>query len=219
MRKPGGYLECRCGDCRITLCDPTPRFRVECLCYDCRQRLLISASRRIENAPSAEFTAYRRGVDLMYFANALIVDPPSRNLLEFTKLREDAFNTTAMSKCCATLMCGVPPAFKEASIWATPNSCNIVVETDMEPRSYLFGCDFPAEKCAELPRHQNIPIVFSVFDEMDSAPVVELLSAIRAPLRQAFTPTDYTTFERLSADEPLAIDNACFDESRRGYTP
>ena len=57
--------------------------------------------------------AYERGIDLLYFANALVVDDASCRLLEFSKLREDAFNTTAMTTCCGTIMCGADPAYEE----------------------------------------------------------------------------------------------------------
>ena len=49
MADETSHLTCRCGQCRITLCDPDMRFRVECLCVDCRERALISASRRPGN--------------------------------------------------------------------------------------------------------------------------------------------------------------------------
>ena len=43
MSEAAAYIECRCGQCRITFGDPTIRYRLNCLCCDCRQRLLIFA--------------------------------------------------------------------------------------------------------------------------------------------------------------------------------
>ena len=73
---------------------------------DCRQRGLISASRASGNELPPEVVAYERGIDLYYFTNALEVDDASFERLEFSKLRADANNTTGMSTCCGTLMCG-----------------------------------------------------------------------------------------------------------------
>ena len=116
MTEPEAFLECRCGACRITLCDPTVRFHVECLCFDCRQRGLISASKNPGNALPNAVANFERGVDLVYFANALIVDEASQELLEFTKLTADAFNTTMMSTCCGTLLCGKHPLYEGPTI-------------------------------------------------------------------------------------------------------
>ena len=211
-----GSLVCRCGACRIAVCDPTLRYRIECLCCDCRQRLLNSAHRRIGNKVPSAIAAYGRGVDLLYFANALRVDDDSHALLEFSKLREDAFNTTAMSTCCGTVMCGAHPAFEGAAIWATPDSCTVNARLSMSPQFYLFSCDFPADKYASLPMQHTIPTVICASDKIDSPPLVELLTAVRAPLAATYADNRHTTFEQLCASRPIEIDNACYEESRIG---
>jgi hypothetical protein len=102
------------------------RARVECLCFDCRQRGLISASKRQGNSLPKVVANFERGIDLVYFANAMIVDEESRKLLEFSKLTVDGFNTTAMSTCCGTLMCGTHPMYQGTTIsmstenWSIP---------------------------------------------------------------------------------------------------
>lgn len=219
MTEAPAILDCRCGACRIAVCDPNLRFRIECLCCDCRQRILISASKRIGNEPPAAVAAYQRGVDLIYFANALVVDDASRSLLEYSKLREEAFNTTAMSTCCGTIMCGAHPAFEGAAIWVTPDSCKVTTHVRMAPQFYLFSCDFPADKYAALPARNNIPTVVSAYDEIAGAPMVALLRAVRAPLVAQYTPNRYTTFEQLYAGRSIKIDNACFKKSRAGKPP
>jgi len=88
MTDTPAVLACRCGACRIGLSDPRMRYRAECLCCDCRQRGLISTARGTGNALPEAVLRYERGIDLYYFANALIVDHASRALLELVASRQ-----------------------------------------------------------------------------------------------------------------------------------
>ena len=144
------FLECRCGACRLTLCDPRVRFRLECLCCDCRQRALISANKNVGNTLPEAVASYERGIDDYYFANALLVTEPSKELLTFSKLRENAYNTTAMSICCGTLMCGTHPVYEGASISVNADSCKINTVSIMTTQVILFGCDFPDDNYKQL---------------------------------------------------------------------
>jgi hypothetical protein len=207
-------LRCRCGACHITICDPRVRFRIECLCFDCRQRALISAAKGPVNALSQSFLDYQRGVDLYYFANALIVAEESRSLLEYSKLREDAFTVTAMSSCCGTVMCGAPPVFERRAVWATPDTCSIIGASEMALQFYLFSNDFPEDKCAALPLGDTIPTLGSALEEMSGPSLQALLSAIRAPIDMQFRQAGYTTFEQLYAEQDIKLDNSCFEQSR-----
>ena len=175
---------------------------------------MISAGKRPTNALPKALADYSRGVDLFYFANALIVQDDSRRLLEFSKLREDAFNVTAMTQCCGTVMCGIHRAFEGGAIWATPDSCSITGASDMAPQFYLFANDFPADKCLKLPLRNSIPTLGSAYDEMNSAPLQALMSAVRAPIDTRLVQRDYTTFDQLVSVCDVKIDNACFEQSR-----
>ena len=186
------------------------------MCWDCLQRGLISAGKRIGNELPAAVAAYERGIDLFYFTNALHVDDESLDLIEFSKLREDAFNTTAMSVCCGTLMCGVHPAYEGTSISVNADSCRITVPSGMGNQAYLFGSDLPSDKYAALELQDNVPMVYSFEEEMDSAPVVALLAALTAPVPEKYRGGDCTTFEQLCAGKPIKIDNSFFEESRAG---
>ena len=149
-------LECQCGQCRLRLCDPTMRYRLECLCFDCRQRGLQFASRRAENAMPADVVNYERGVDDWYFANGFLVDDASRERLTFTKLRADAYNTTAVAACCGTPMCGTHPVYEGGSVSVNADSCRPTVATVMPNRALLFGCDFPPDKYAALLAQRDV---------------------------------------------------------------
>ena len=173
-------LACRCGACRIVLSDPRMRFRTECLCCDCRQRGLISAARGTGNALPEAILRYERGIELYYFANALIVDDASRARLEFSKLRADASNTTAMSACCGTLMCGIHPFYEGRSISVNADSCRVTVPEVIPNQLVGFGCDIPAERWAVRRRRGDVPMVYSVADELGSPPLVALLRALTA---------------------------------------
>lgn len=124
------------------------RFRTECLCCDCRQRRLIAAARSTGNALPEAALRYERGIDLYYFANALIVDDASRALLQFSKLRADTNNTAAMVACCGTLMCGVHPLYEGCSISVNADSCRVTVPEVIPNQMVVFGCDIPAERWA-----------------------------------------------------------------------
>ena len=218
MPETSAFLECQCGACRITLCDPNPRAHTECLCCDCRQRLLIYSKRSGQALPEA-VVAYQRGVDVLYFANALVLDDASHSRLAFAKLREDGTITMAWSTCCGTLMCVTHPITEGASIAVMPDGCKVTTPSRMAPQLYLFSDDFPVDKYAALPLRHAIPTLVSGSEGMDSAPVVALLTALRAPLAAQYTSTDYTTFDQLCAGQPITIDDSCFDESRAGKPP
>ena len=210
------FLACRCGDCRITLCDPNMRLRLECLCCDCRQRALISAGKRTGNELPAAIINYERGIDLVYFSNTLLVDDTSRNLLAFFKLREDASTTTAISTCCGTIMCGIHPAYEGCSILTNADNCNVTAPTSIETQAVVFGCDSPSDKWVELQNRDNILKVFSPFDELETAPMVAAFAALTVPIDDQYTQLGSTTLEELCADTDISLDNSFFDESRVG---
>lgn len=216
MTEPEAYLECRCGACRIILCDPTMRAHIECLCFDCRQRGLISASRSPDNSLPEAVANFERGVDLVYFANALIVDETSRELLEFSKLTEDAFNTTAMSSCCGTLMCGTHPMYEGTTISVNADSCRVTTPSRIPVQAIVFACDVPEEHASALMRRSRVPVIVSVYEEMANPAMMAFASAATTPISASASAAATTTFEELSAAKPLTIDNAFFAESRSG---
>ncbi len=215
MTSTPAYLQCRCGACRITLCDPNMRYRLECLCCDCRQRGLISASKHPGNALPPDVAAYERGIDDFYFANGFLIDEESRDLLRFTKLRADAYNTTAMTTCCGTLMCGTHPVYEGGSVSVNADSCRVTVPQLIPTQSVLFGCDFPPEQYAKVQARCDVPMLFSVYDEVDSEPMQAFLKRVTAPLADTYKLPGYTTFEALCTQKTIEIDNSFFAESRQ----
>jgi hypothetical protein len=216
MTEPEAFLECRCGACRITLCDPTVRSHVECLCFDCRQRGLISASKNPGNSLPDAIANFERGVDLVYFANAFIVDEASRELLEFSKLTADAFNTTAMSTCCGTLLCGTHPMYEGTTISVNTDSYRVTTSSSMPLQAVVFASDIPDEYAAALIRRSTVPVISAVYEEMESLTMKAFVSAVTAPVSASASAAATTNFEKLCATKPLTIDNACFIESRAG---
>jgi hypothetical protein len=192
------------------------RLRLECLCCDCRQRALISAGKRTGNEVPAAVANYERGIDLVYFSNALLVDDTSQSLLAFFKLREDAPTTTAISTCCGTLMCGIHPSYEGCSIIINADSCNVTALKSMETQAVVFCCDIPSDKWAELQKRDNIPKVFSVFDELETAPMVAAFTAVKVPIDDQYMQPGSTTLEELCAGKDIGLDNSFFDESRVG---
>lgn len=211
-----GRLACRCGACRITLCDPTMRARIECLCCDCRQRGLISASRHPDNALPDAVRDYERGVDLVYFANALDVDDASRELLLFSKLTEDAYNTTAMSACCGTLMCGTHPMYEGNTISVNADSCRVTTPSTLAVQGVTFAADAPTDRVAAIADRSPVPVLFSVYDEMDHPVMQAFVKAATAPVLEAARARATTSFEDLCAGRPIEIDGSFFEESRAG---
>lgn len=214
MIEQDSYLECRCGACRITLSDPTMRSRTECLCFDCRQRGFISASKRPENAMPDEVNSFKRGVDLVYFANALIVDDESKELLEFTKLTADGFNTTAMSSCCGTLMCGTHPMYDGNTISVNADSCRVTTTSKMSVQAVVFACDAPEEQASDIAQRSEAPVFFDVYDEIGDPTLQTFVQAVTAPISEKANATATTNFEKLCAVKPLTISNDFFKESR-----
>ena len=216
MTEPEAFLECRCGACRITLCDPTMRFHVECLCFDCRQRGLISASKNPGSALPDAVANFERGVDLVYFANALIVDEASQELLEFTKLTADAFNTTMMSTCCGTQLCGTHPLYEGTTISVNTDNCRVTTSSSIPLQVVAFTCDIPDEHAATINRQSTVPVIFNLYEDLENPVVKALVSAVTAPVSASATAAATTNFEKLCAAKTITIDNACFAESRAG---
>jgi hypothetical protein len=216
MTEPEAFLECRCGSCRITLCNPVMRSHTECLCFDCRQRGLISASKNPVNSLPEAVVNFERGVDLVYFTNAFIVDKASRELLEFSKLTEDGFNTTAMSTCCATLMCGTHPLYEGATVSVNADSCRVTTPSIIPSQAVVFACDAPDDRAAEINRRRTVPVIFDVYRALETPPMKAFVSAVTAPIADSASAMATTNFEELCAAKPVTIDNACFAESRAG---
>lgn len=214
MIEQDSYLECRCGACRITLCDPTMRSRTECLCFDCRQRSLISASKRPENALPEEVASYQRGVDLVYFSNALVVDRASQELLEFSKLTADGFNTTAMASCCGTLMCGTHPMYGGNTISVNADSCRVTTSSTTTVVAVVFACDAPEEQARDIAQRSEVPVFFDVYSELDHPTLQAFVEAVSAPISKEAAATASTNFEKLCKTKPLTINNDFFEESR-----
>lgn len=214
--EPEAYLECRCGECRITLCDPTIRSRTECLCFDCRQRGLISASKNAHNALPEEVTNYERGIDLVYFSNALVVDDASKKRLEFSKLTKDGFNTTAMSSCCGTLMCGAHPMYEGNTISVNADSCRVHAPSTIALQAIVFACDAPDEKAKAIERKRSVPVIFDVYNELEHPVMQAFVRAATAPIPESARARAITSFEELCAEKKLTIDNSFFEESRSG---
>jgi hypothetical protein len=192
------------------------RYRTECLCVDCRQRGLISASRGPANELPPAVAAYERGIDLYYFTNALKVDDASLECLEFSKLRADASNTTCMSSCCGTLLCGVHPVYGGNSISVNADSCRVTIPSVLPSKLIGFACDIPAEKREPIRQQDPRPLVFSLKAEIDTPPVIEALAALSAPVPEVFS-REGRTFEALCAEKNnTKIDNSFFEESRIG---
>lgn len=216
MTEQKAYLQCRCGSCRITLCDPAMRAHSECLCFDCRQRGLISASKNPSNSLPEAVANFERGVDLVYFANALIVDEASLDLLEFSKLTDDSFNTTAMSKCCGTLMCGTHPMYEGNTISVNADSCRVTTTSPIPLQAVAFAADAPEHEAASIVRRSTVPVIFSVYEEMDHPVMKAFVEAATEPISDRASAKATASFEVLCADKPLIISNAFFDESRAG---
>jgi len=128
----------------------------------------------------------------------------------------DAFNTTAMSTCCGTLMCGTHPLYEGTTISVNTDSCRVTTSSDMPLQIVSFACDIPDEYAEKLVRRSRVPVVFSAYEELESPAMKALVSAVTAPVSAHANATATTNFEELCAAKPLIIDNACFEESRAG---
>jgi hypothetical protein len=159
---------------------------------------------------------FERGVDLVYFANALIVDEASRELLEFSKLTEDGFNTTAMSTCCGTLMCGTHPMYEGTTISVNADSCRVTTTSSIPVQAVVFACDAPEDKAAAIVQRSAVPVIFVVYEELDHPVCEAIVGAITEPVSDKASAIATTNFEKLCVSKPLTINNAFFEESRAG---
>lgn len=200
------FLACRCGACRIDLCDATVRARTECLCRDCRKRSLNFALRRPENALPAAILNYERGVDLLYFANVLRVEEASRDRLEFSRLAPDAANITAMSTCCGTLMCGVHPMFGGNTISVNADSCRVTAPAHIDTQLVVFTCDAPAAAAKAIAAERGVPVISNVFQALEHPAILAFVNAIKAPIPGTVRSPDATSFEELCAGKTIRID-------------
>jgi hypothetical protein len=218
MTKLEAYLQCRCGACTITLADPKMRARTECFCFDCRQRGLISAAKSPENRLPHPVENFERGVDLAYFSNSLIVDESSWELLEFSKLTPKGSNTTAMSSCCGTLMCGTHPMYEGNTISVNTDSCRVKVPTEISVEAVVFACDAPEEKAVSIVQLSSVPVIFDVFGSLENPVIQSFIGAVTAPVPGEAKLAKATTFDELCATKSLTINNDFYAESRARKT-
>ena len=216
MKRPVAYLQCRCGACTIVLADPTVRARTECFCFDCRQRGLISAARNPENALPDAVADFERGVDLVYFSNSLIVDESSRKLLEFSKLTPEGNNTTAMSSCCGTLMCGTHPMYGGNTISVNADSCRVTTPSEVLVEAVVFACDAPEEKAASIAKSSPVPVIFDVYGSLEHPAMQSFVGAVTAPISIEVSLAESTNFEEIYATKSVTIDSSFYTESRAG---
>ena len=217
MGRATAYIDCRCGECRVTLGDPVMRYRMYCLCYDCRQRLLIAASERPEYPLSTAVANDDRGADSMFFTGALLIDDTARRLLTFTKLRDTSETVTAWACCCDTPLASDHPFYEGNAILAHADVSNVTTTCPMEPQYYDFASDFPADKVSALPV-LPLPIVFNFVsnpEEIEGESMAAFVKAMRVPKAPQYTEAPYQTFEQLREGQPITIRNGCYEESRR----
>ena len=205
MTEPEAYLGCRCGKCRIVLCDPAMRSRTECLCSDCRKRGLISASRAPKNELPEAVANFERGVDLVYFANAFIIDEASRERLEFSKLSDEGANTTAMSTCCGTLMCGTHPMYQGNTVSVNADSCRVTVPSMVSSQAVVFACDVPDERAREIEAKRSVPVIYDVFGSLDQPVLQKFVEDVTAPISEDALASADTNFEKLCAEKTILI--------------
>jgi hypothetical protein len=160
--------------------------------------------------------AYERGIDLFYFSNALLVDQKSRDLLEFFMLHEDSDTRTAISSCCGTLMCSSHPLGEGCSIIVNADNCRVTVPNIIDTQSVFWGNDFPSEKYKTRLKRDQIPTIFSPYDEVDAQPMIAFMTALSAPIAEQYRRDGVTTFEAVCAGKTITLDNSYFYESRMG---
>jgi hypothetical protein len=144
----------------------------------------------------------------------MIVDDDSKELLEFSKLTPEGFNTTAMSTCCGTLMCGTHPLYEGTTISVNADSCRITTPSCFPVQAVVFASDCPKEPAEKMLQNSSVPILFSVHEEMESPTMQEFLAAVTEPISEGVAEVATTSFEELSAARPIIVDNAFFEESR-----
>ena len=69
---------------------------------------------------------------------------------------------------------------------------------------------------AALVKRSKVPVVFAVYEEMETPAMKAFVSAVTAPISAVVSAAATTCFEELCAGKPVLIDNACFEESRAG---
>jgi len=214
MPENTALLACHCGECKIILLDRRVRYKIECLCFDCRQRAMISQSMGNPRAFPDPLKKRARGVEIIYFSNAMQVDDKSRTLLQFRKLREDGFNVTTYASCCGTIMLSSHPAYDGQSVSVLPNNCRVEGETDTSVSMFLFAGDFSEEKLQALEIPEGVPVVFSAYEEMEEAPMQRFVQAATAKYESEGSTEPFVTYEQLYQDVALIISDDYFDESR-----
>jgi hypothetical protein len=146
----------------------------------------------------------------------LIVDEPSQELLEFSKLTPDGFNTTAMSACCGTLMCGTHPLYEGKTISVNADSCRVTIPSSLPVQAVVFACDAPIHKAGEIARRSSVPVIFDVYKELDHPALQAFVKAATTPISEDALALSDTNFEELCSQKTLTIRNAFYKESRAG---
>ena len=66
----------------------------------------------------------------------------------------------------------------------------------------------------QLKNRTNIPLLFSVYDQIETEPMKNFLNAVTEPLSEQYKQAGYTTFEALCENKKIELDNSFYEESR-----
>jgi len=171
---------------------------------------LISASKSPHNALPVEVANFARGIDVVYFANALIVDKSSQELLAFSKLTAGGIVTTATSTCCGTLMCFSHPLYEGTTISVSTDSCHVTTSSSLPLQAVVYVSDIPDEYAQTIIRCSAVPVISSVNEEPESPVIKALVRAVTTPISTHVRAAATTNFEKMCASKPLmfAFDRA-----------
>lgn len=150
----------------LELPDGRVRQNIECLCCDCRQRIMVCTEMNKDKDKTIQkMIDLKIGMELIYFANAFIVDDKSRENIEFFKLesmikQENHTMINMRAKCCGSFLCGAHPYYMGKSIYVVPMATRIQWEPSdyahMDSVMYIFAVDFPESNLKLLPK--KIPV-------------------------------------------------------------
>ncbi len=113
-------------------------------------------------------------------------------------------------------MCAVHPAYDGQSIVVMADSCRVTVYAVKPLEMVTFGRDFPVDAYRRRQARDNVPKIFSVFDELDNPAVIGVFASATAQTEEKYKPKDAVTLEELAAHKTVALNNSFFAESRLG---
>ena len=216
-----GTISCGCGQVKLYLPNPRPKFRCGCCCSDCLQRAYVGAG----GQPPGAVIERRKPIDLIY-VDSLFLRPNSatRARLSVFRLNDpNGANISLRAECCGAVLCTENQAFHVPYTMAAFNNLEPAVTCDFldipEMTFHIFTADWSEGLAQGLADRETRELgsareqIADPLSEIDNPLMADLIKSFQIPTQSKST--DSLSFEELREGLPIEVIHDYFEASRK----